>query len=230
LLTGISGSVIAILVVFVLPRFATIFAQYEVPLPIVTQALLAVAAEFRARWWLWLPLTAGAMPLVAAWRLTDTGRRVIDGVLLKGAIVRDVTRPLLIGRACAMLGLLLQSGVPLLEAIRLCREAINNRLYKELFAEVEDSVINGHGMGAVLSASDFIPTSAREMIATAERTGNLTEVADLLGEYYQEEAESRMKQMVRIIEPLITVGMGLVVAVVVLSVMLPIFDLSTVAH
>lgn len=230
LLTGISGGVIGILVVFVLPRFATIFQQYEVPLPVVTQALLAVAAEFRSRWWLWLPLVGGLLPAIAVWRSTDAGRRVIDATLLKGVVVRDVTKPLLVGRLCSMLGLLLESGVPLVEGLRLCRDAANNRLYKELLDEVEDSVVNGHGMGEVIGQSEIVPTSAREMLVTAERTGNLAEVAQLLGQYYEDEAETRMKQMVRIVEPLITVGMGLVVAVVVLSVMLPIFDLSTAGH
>jgi type II secretory pathway component PulF len=84
-------------------------------------------------------------------------------------------------------------------------------------------------MGAALMDAEIIPLSAREMLLTSERTGNLAEVAALLGEYYEEEAEAKMKQVVRILEPLITVVMGAIVAVVVLSVMLPIFDLSNVA-
>jgi type II secretory pathway component PulF len=90
-------------------------------------------------------------------------------------------------------------------------------------------VLNGRGMATVLSECEYVPLSAREMLGTAERTGNLAEVSLLLGSFYEEEAETRMKQVVRLLEPLITVVMGLVVAVVVLSVMLPIFDLSTVS-
>ena len=141
---------------------------------------------------------------------------------------RNVTRPLLIGRTCSLLGLLLHSGVPLLEGLRLCRQAVANSIYKELLDDVAENVINGRGMGAALEASTIIPASAREMLITAERTGNLMEVAQLLGVYYEEEAENRMKQVVQLLEPLITVVMGAIVAVVVLSVMLPIFDLSSV--
>jgi type II secretory pathway component PulF len=229
LLTAISGSVISILVVFVLPRFAEIFAQYEVALPVVTRMLLGVASELKSRWWLWLPLVGGAAAGGAAWRATDAGRRVVDGWLLEAPGVRNVTRPLFTGRTCSMLGLLLESGVPLLEALRLCRHAASNLVFKDLLGGVADSVLNGRGMATVLSECEYVPLSAREMLGTAERTGNLAEVSLLLGSFYEEEAETRMKQVVRLLEPLITVVMGLVVAVVVLSVMLPIFDLSTVS-
>jgi type II secretory pathway component PulF len=229
LLTFIASSVIGILIVFVLPRFAEIFSQYEVALPIMTRMLLGLATEAKSRWWLWLPLIAGAIAGLFVWRATDGGRRTIDNLFLHMFGVRNVTRPLLIGRTCSLLGLLLQSGVPLLDGLRLCRQAVSNLVYKELLTEVCDNVINGHGMGPTLLEADIVPASAREMLATAERTGNLMEVSQLLGVYYEEEAENRMKQVVRLIEPLITVVMGAVVAVVVLSVMLPIFDLSTVA-
>ena len=228
LLTVISGSVIGILVVFVLPRFATIFAQYEVALPIVTRFMLGLSTELKSRWWLWLPLVGAAIAAGIAWRATTQGRRSIDGMLLSMFGVSSVTRPLLIGRTCSLLGLLLQSGVPLLDALRLCRQAVANLVYKDLLGDIADNVINGRGMGAALLEAEIVPVSAREMLVTGERTGNLVEVSQLLGVYYEEEAENRMKQAVRLLEPLITVVMGLIVAVVVLSVMLPIFDLSTV--
>jgi len=230
LLTVISASVIGILVVFVLPRFAEIFAQYEVALPIVTRALLAVATEIKMRWWLWFPLVGAAIGGGAAWRMTDNGRRAIDYWMLQLAAVRSVTRPLLIGRTCSLLGLLLQSGVPLLDGLRLCRQAVSNRVYKDMLGDLADSVLNGRGLGASLSEAEVVPLSAREMLITGERTGNLAEVAALLGVHYEEEAETRMKQVVRLLEPLITVGMGLVVAIVVMAVMLPIFDLSSVGN
>jgi type II secretory pathway component PulF len=228
LLTLIAGSVISILVVFVLPRFADIFAQHEVALPFMTTALLQLSTEIKSRWWLWFPLIAAAIGGAFAWRATEQGRRSIDGIALNVPTIRGVTRPLLIGRTCSLLGLLLNSGVPLLDALRLCRQAVANVVYKDLLADIADNVINGRGMGASLLDAEIIPLSAREMLITAERTGNLVEVSQLLGTYYEEEAENRMKQVVRLLEPLITVVMGVVVAVVVLSVMLPIFDLSSV--
>ena len=230
LLTVICSAVIATLVIVVLPKFAQIFSDYGAKLPVTTEILIAFAAECKSRWWLWLPLGGAGVAGFIAWKNTEGGRRTVDGVFINGAQLRNVMRPMLIGRLCRMLSLLLASGVTLLEGLRLCREAINNCHYKELLDELIDSVVNGKGMGATLLEAEIIPPSAREMIATAERTGNLTEVTQLLGEYYEEEAENKMKQFVRLLEPLITVVMGAIVAFVVLSVMLPIFDLSSVAQ
>lgn len=230
MLTAISSAVIAVLVVIVLPRFAEIFAQYDTPLPAITRVMLGVSLELKSRWWLWLPVL-GAMGVGgAAWRYTEQGRRMWDSLLINGAVIRDVTRPLFIGRTCRLIGLLLQSGVPLLEALRLCKQAIGNRVYKDLLDELADSVVNGRGMEPPLAAAAIVPTSAREMIVTAERTGNLADVADMLGDYFEEEAETRMRALVRLMEPAITVGMGGIVAVVVMSVMLPIFELSSFSH
>lgn len=230
MLMFISAAVINALVVVVLPKFATIFEQYNTPLPAVTRMMLGAASEFHARWWLWTPLAFAAIGGLIAWRFTPQGRRAFDTFLIRGIVIRNVTRPLLIGRTCRMIGLLLHSGVPLLDALRLCKQAIGNCVYKELLERLADSVVNGRGMEPPLAAADIVPTSAREMIVTAERTGNLAEVAAMLGGYFEDEAETRMRALVRLMEPLITVVMGAVVAVVVLSVMLPIFDLSTMSQ
>ncbi len=227
LLTVISSAVITVLVVVVLPRFAEIFKQYDAKLPVTTEILIAMASEIQTRWWLWFPLLGGAIVGGLAWRRTEHGRRSIDGFLINCPQISSVTRPMLTGRLCRMMGLLLASGVTLLDGLKLCREAVSNLHYKDLLDEMVDSVINGQGMGPKLQETEIIPPSAREMIGTAERTGNLGEVTLLLGAYYEEEAENKMKQLVRLLEPMITVVMGAIVAFVVLSVMLPIFDLSS---
>ena len=118
----------------------------------------------------------------------------------------------------------------MLDSLRLSRQAAGNVHYKNLLAESEDAVVNGRNLSSVWQSCEIIPESAREMIITAEKTGNIGEVSQLLGEYYDEEAHARMRQLVGLMEPIITVGMGFVVACVVLAVMLPVFDLSTIRH
>jgi general secretion pathway protein F len=230
MLTVISGGVIATLIMVVLPKFSSIFEQYDTPLPAITRALLGVATEMQSRWWLWIPAGIGLLGGAYAWRCTPQGRRAVDVGILHAAIIGGVTRPLLIGRTCRMMGLLLSSGVPLLESLKLCKQAIANSVYKDLLDDLVTSVVNGGGMADTLSEAEIVPVSAREMLGTAERTGSLAEVSQMLGSYYEEEAETKMRSVVKLLEPLITVVMGAVVAVVVLAVMLPIFDLSTFAN
>ena len=125
---------------------------------------------------------------------------------------------------------MLGSGVPLLESLQLTRQAIRNTRYQDLLASLEDAVVNGKNLSSALQTAEIIPQSAREMMITAEETGNLAEVTQLLGEHYDEEAEANVRQVVGLLEPMITVGMGAVVVVIVLAVMLPVFDMSTLAQ
>jgi type II secretory pathway component PulF len=230
LLLVVSSSVILALVLFVLPRFESIFTQYEMTLPVVTQMLMGLASELHSRWWLWFPLVLTAIGGLFAWRRTAGGRSQLDSLWLGLPVISGVYRFQIVGRMCRILGLMLESGVPLLDVLKLTRQAIGNVHYKELLGNMQEAVVNGRNLASALQSSEIVPVSAREMLITAEATGNLGEVTRLLGDYYEEEAEAKMRQVVGLLEPIITIGMGLIVAVVVLAVMLPVFDLSTLAQ
>lgn len=229
LLLVVSSSVLTALVLFVLPRFAGIFEQYEMPLPVLTQFFLSISEELVKRWWLWGTLVVGSILGLFAWRQSASGRRSLDRLWIRGPMIGEICCGMCIGSTCRLLGLMLNNGVTLLESLRLTRQAVKNSLYQSLLYDLEDAVINGQGLANVLAETDIVPPSAKEMITTAENTGNLSEVTALLGEYYEEESEAKLRQLVGVLEPAITVFMGGIVAVVVLSVMLPVFNLSTFA-
>lgn len=229
-LTSVSFLVVSSLVIFVLPRFAEIFQQFEMPLPALTRVLLWIGAEFRERLWLYAPLAVvGVLGGIVLLR-SEAGRRKRDRWILSARFVRNVSRPLLIGRACRLLGMLTESGVPLLESLRLARSAVGNMCYHDLFQQLEDDVLNGQGLGESLVHCPFVPDAAAEMITTAELTGTFGEVTRLLGEHFEEEGETRMRELVALLEPAITLVMGVVVAFIVLSVLLPMLDLSTLGQ
>ncbi len=230
LLMTVSSAVLVALIMFVLPRFADIFDQYDVPLPVITQVLIALAGELWAHWWLWGPLALGSLAGFLFWRKTAQGRLALDSLWIKAPVIQNVYRSHLVGRLCQLMGLMLQSGVPLVETLRLTRQALGNLLYKNLLSNLEEAVVNGRSLESALPDSGVLPQSAREMIITAESTGKIGEVTQLLGEYYEEEAEASMRQLIGLLEPVITVGMGILIAGVVLAVMLPVFELSTLAH
>ncbi|MGI9456739.1 MAG: type II secretion system F family protein [Aeoliella sp.] len=229
LLICVSTAVIGVLLVFVLPKFAQLFADYDMSLPWITQALIAVAEELRVRWWAWGTAALSVIAGLVALPTTSVGRGLWDRFLLHAPLLRDVSRTLLVGRACRLIGMMMESGVTLLDSIRLARTATKNSLYKQMFAEIEEAVVNGRTFASALTNSAIVPPSATEMLATAEQTGKLAEVARLIGVYFEEEGEARTRQVVTVLEPMITVVMGTVVAVVVLAVMLPVFDLSSFA-
>jgi type II secretory pathway component PulF len=125
---------------------------------------------------------------------------------------------------------MIESGVPLLEGLRLTRNSVKNSLYQQLFDELEEAILNGRGLANSLINAGFVPSVAAEMVLTAERTGTLGMVTELMGEHYEEEGESKLRELATILEPLIIVMMGVVVATIVLAVLLPTFDLATKAH
>jgi type II secretory pathway component PulF len=228
-LMSISVVVILALMFLVLPQFAGVFEQLDVPLPAMTRLLVGISAELRARSWAWGGLLLAGVVGLIGFLSSATGHRLLDHLLLKMVLLRDVTRSLLIGRAFQLLGTMLESGVPLLEGLRLTRSSIRNSLLRGLFDTLEEEVLNGRGLSDTFSACPFVPPAAAQMMATAERTGTLAMVTQLVGEFYEEEGETRLRELATILEPVIIILMGVVVAFVVLSVMLPVFDFATAA-
>lgn len=230
LLASVSSLVLAALVFFVLPQFAEIFADFDTPLPVMTQLLLAVSEELRHRYWLWGIVAIGVGFGGYRYLKSESGRRRLDRFMINVRVLREVTRCLLVGRAFRLLGTMLDSGVPLIEGLAMVRSSVRNSLVKDAFTAIEDDVLNGRGMASSLLAADVVPDTAAEMVATAERTGSLAMVANLIGEHLEEEGESQLRTLVALLEPAIIIVMGVLVACVVLSVMLPMFDLATLAQ
>ena len=162
LLATVSSAVVTGLVLFVLPRFQKIFEQFEVPLPAVTQVLVAVSDVLRHFTWIWVPLLAGRDCGHDHLALHDVGgRRWWDSAMLNTVVIRDITRAFYIGRTFRLLGLMIESGVPLLEGLQLTRNAVRNSLYRELFDDLEEAILNGRGLASSLIKAGFVPRRGR---------------------------------------------------------------------
>lgn len=230
LLASVSSLVVLGLIGFVLPKFEDIFSQFDVPLPALTQVVVAFSDVLRDFYWIWAPLMIVAFLGLVLSRFTDSGRRRWDRAMLNTVVIRDITRAFYIGRTFRLLGLMIESGVPLLEGLQLTRNAIRNSLYRDLFTELEDAILNGRGLANSLIKAGFVPPVAAEMVLTAERTGTLGMVTELMGAHYEEEGESKLRELATMLEPLIIVTMGVIVATIVLAVMLPMFDITNLAR
>jgi type II secretory pathway component PulF len=229
LLSGVSSIVVIGLVSFVLPKFVDIFGQFEVALPMITQIVVSTSDLLRKHVFVWLPLLLATIVGLLISRNVDAGRKYWDSAMLNLPILRDITRAFYIGRTFRLLGLMIESGVPLLEGLKLTRNSIRNMLYRQLFDDLEESILNGRGLANSLITAGFVPAVAAEMVLTAERTGTLGMVTELMGEHYEEEGEARLRELATILEPLIIVVMGVIVATIVMAVMLPMFDIATMA-
>ena len=230
MLAGVSSLVVVGLVTFVLPKFVDIFTEFEIPLPTLTRMVVTASELAQQHMLIWVPLVLGAMVGLLVSRHVESGRRKWDAFMLNAPILRDITRAFYIGRTFRLLGLMIESGVPLLDGLKLTRNSVRNALYRDLFDDLEDSILNGRGLANSLINVGFVPPVAAEMILTAERTGTLGMVTELMGEHYEEEGETKLRDLATILEPLIIVAMGVIVATIVLAVMLPMFDIATLAR
>ncbi|HUG89650.1 MAG TPA: type II secretion system F family protein [Planctomycetaceae bacterium] len=230
ILVGVGLTVVTAMIFFVLPQFAKVFRDLGSPAPPLTQLLLDTAQHVRDHALVIVLATAGAALALARLRSTEAVLRLWHRIVLNAALFRGATRALLTGRTFRLMGTVLQTGIPLLDAIRLCRASVQNRQYRSLFDTLERDVLNGSGMSRALAQSPFVPPGAAEMVATAERTGRLGPIMQLVGEFYEDDGEQRLRRLVKLLEPAIIVAMGAVVAGVVLAVMLPLLDISSMSH
>ena len=229
-LSCVAFLVISALVFFVLPQFAEVFEGLEDPPPAHTQLLLDGSQLIRDHLLLVGGSTVAALLTVLHFWKTDRATRFRDSFVLNSRLLRRAMRSLLTGRSFRLLGTMLQSGIPLLEALRLCRESVRNWLFQRMFDGMEQNVMNGRGIGEVLATSPFIPQGAAQMIVTAEQTGRLGSVMVTIGQYYEKDGEQQVRDLTKLLEPLIIVLMGAIVGTVVMAVMLPLLDISTASH
>ena len=217
------------LILFVLPQFATVFSDLEKPVPPSTQFLLDISVFIRSNLTLLIPGLLVSLFLLYRMSRTDRYRTLMDQFLMQAKGIGPAMQGLTTGRVFTLMGTMLESGIPLLDALKLCRTSVNNQLFQKLFDRLEDDVMNGRGIGTSLSSAGFIPGGAAQMIATAERSGELGNVMQTVGSFYEEEGERQIRATVKFLEPAIILTMGVFVAFIVISVMLPMLDVSTMS-
>lgn len=226
-LIGVTSLVMVAMVFFVLPQFAGIYESSEASVPFSTQIMLDGAKFAKDYWWAIAGMVAaGGFGLLKLFR-TEAGREKLDRWMLRLPYIKQIVSPILSGRLFRLQGAMLESGVPVLDVLQLTRQSAGNCCFAQLSDEVSESVINGRGVAEALRQSPYVPDSAADMIATGESNGQLGSVMQMVGEFYESEGEQRLRDAVKIVEPAIIVGLGLVIGTIVLAVMLPLLDLST---
>lgn len=229
MLLVISLKVVVVMLLVVLPRFTGLFDTLGADLPPTTQMLLTLSQALREYWWAAL-LGVGAAVGGAVWFLRSPGgRRWTDGVLLALPVVGAFTRSLVTARVARTLGVLLESKVPLLEALALTKSAAGNTRYADLLTKVEDQVTRGEPMSACFRGSPLIAPSIVEAVVTGEQAGQVGGVLLNLADFMDEDNEVVIKSMMSLLEPAILIVLGGVVGFVAISLFMPLFDLTSAA-
>ena len=231
ILLGVVGiTVVTVMIGFVLPRFKDLFLSLDAPLPPTTELLMAFSDFLRAKWWLVAIVgsVAGVGLKLAA--STAAGRRAWDTAAVRLPYIGDVVRSLVTARLARLLGVLLESQVPLLDALRLTRESTGNGLYAGLIGDAEDAVERGEALSAVLARSTLITPALSEAIRHGEQSGQVSPVLLDMADFMDEENDVIVRTISKLLEPIMLIILGVVVGFIALSIFLPLFDLTSLAH
>jgi len=228
LVMGLVGTlVIFLLMTFVVPRITEIFSDMKQTLPVITLILIGVSSFLKSFWWLILFVAAaGAAAFKYFISATQSGRRFWDAVRLRAPVWGGVNRKIAIARFTRTLATLLQSGVPLLAAMDIVRNVVNNVFIGEVIAQAAKDVEEGQSLSAPLAQSGLFPPMVTEMIAVGEQTGSLEKMLNRIATTYETEAQSDVMIMTSLLEPIMILVMGLLVAFIVFSILLPIFEMN----
>ena len=215
------------LLTFVLPKFVVIFAGKEAALPMPTKVILTLSYLMRTYWYIFL---GGLVSTVWTffWVVnTSWGRIWWDRSLLRFPILKRMCRCLYISRSMHTMGELVNAGVPILDTISITANIAGNTLYKQMWQQVYVSVKQGKKISDPLSRSQLLPRSVVQMINSGEESGKLAEVLSDVSTFYQAELKHVIRAVTAMIEPLMIVVMGVVVGFIAMSIILPIFKLSS---
>lgn len=224
------GSAITVfLVTMVLPRFEAIYAQRSADLPALTETVLTVGRFISTDWVLWVPGLAVMCLIFVIMRESDSMVGLRERTRFDLPVIRGVCRPAELGRAFRTLSILLAAGVPLLDAVSICRELSPWRRWSLFWDEVEKSVREGRGVSDALQESSLISPSAKAMVSAGERGGRLAETLAIIADAADEDLDHAVKRTSTLVEPLAIVVLGSVVGVVAIALLLPVFKMSSIA-
>jgi type IV pilus assembly protein PilC len=222
----IAAGVIILLLWKVVPVFATLFAGLGVDLPLPTRIVIGLS-HFVGSIFGFLIFVAviGFVVGLKVWYGTKQGRMVIDTIILKLPVLGILMRKIAVARFTRTLGTLISSGVPILEGLDITARTSGNAVIEKALNQVRRSLEEGKSLTEPLKESEVFPGMVTQMIAVGEQTGAMDAMLQKIADFYEEEVDAAVKDLLTALEPIMIVFLGLVVGGVVISMYLPLFSL-----
>jgi type IV pilus assembly protein PilC len=227
-LTAMMVGLIAIIVLRVVPAFSSFYENFGKELPLSTRVIVGISNGIVNHIWLILIVVGGAVTTVTWWVKQPGQRPRIDRMLLELPWAGQTIRKFATAQMARTLGTLLGGGIPLVNALEIVIRSISNKYLAMELEEITRHVREGQSFAAAMLARGVFPDVAVKMIEVGESTGALQEMLNSLADFYDEDIETEVARFITLIEPLLLVVMGLVIALVVIALYLPLFELSSV--
>ena len=216
----------AIMLIKVIPQLESLFREAGTNLPWSTRAVIWTSHFLQKFWWAIILVIIGIWLAFKAWGKTPLGRYQIDMAKIKAPIISQVVTLVYMSRFCRTLSLLLNTGIPILQSIKIVSEIMTNVVYQEGLDEVYQQVEKGTPMNVPLSKNKYFPPMISQMVGVGEKTGKLDEILESLANFYEAETDNQMKKLSSLLEPVLIVIIGIGVAIMVFSIITPIYNLA----
>ena len=211
----------------VIPVFASIFLELGAELPFLTSMVLALSV-FIQKYILFIAIGAVALVFgIRYWRKTESGRRIIDKFLLRMPLFGKLLEKVGLSRVTRTLSTLLSGGVPMLESLKITSSTSGNVIVEDYIMQARSMVAEGTSLRDALKEKGRFPFMMIQMVGVGEATGTLDEMLTKLADFYDEEVEYSVANLLAILEPILLIVVGLIVGSIVISMYLPIFDLMS---
>jgi len=225
IIIGVAVLVVAVVMGVIIPKFKALFEQWNVPLPYITQLLISISTFFVNYWYIPIGLIVA---LIALWKvvgLTGGGSAFFDTMKMRLPLVGDIYRKAILARFARTLGTLIASGVPILQALSIVKEASGNVVVEGAIENVTGSIKEGESIAGPLRASGVFDEIFVNMVSVGEETGELDKMLNRIADNYEEEVDVKVESMMSIIEPVMIVLIGGVVAFIVISIFMPLMSI-----
>ena len=216
---------IAVLLIFVIPVFETMFGSVGLALPLPTRVVIGLSRFLKGYWYLIGAGIGGSFFMVKRYYATPNGKLQIDKAMLKVPVLGDVLRKSAVSRFTRTLGTLISSGVSILDGLEITAKTAGNRVIQDAIMASRASIAGGDTIAAPLQKSAVFPPMVISMIAVGEQTGGLDEMLSKIADFYDEEVDAAVSGLLSLLEPVMIVFLGVVVGGMVVAMYLPIFDM-----
>ncbi len=218
--------VIAFIMVFVVPKMSAMFTQSGQQLPWLTQTVIN-ASNFFQHYWYVLIATLIAIPLaLRMYYDTEDGRKVLDAILIEVPVFGDLIKKNAIARFSRTLSTLLSSGVRIIDALEISSATAGNWMIEKALLETKDAVSRGKTLAEPLAKIPYFPNMVTQMISIGEQTGNIDQMLSKVADFYEDEVVNATDAMTSLLEPILMVVLGGIIAIIVVAMYLPIFNMA----
>ena len=226
-IVGVAVIVVSILLIFVIPVFAELYSSMGKALPAPTQITINISNCFVAYWYYMAFGLIAVIVSITLYYRTENGRMNVDRLLLRLPIVGDLLRKVAVARFTQNMGILLSSGVPILDGLAITARTAGNKVIEKAIMDARVSISQGKTVADPLKESKIFPPMVCQMVAVGENTGALDNMLKKVAELYEEEVDDAVNNLTALMEPMIMVVLGVILGGLVISMYLPIFQLGS---